>query len=740
MREWLRRLPNIRPDGEALSDKHRTNGNVMFKGKSSNHLVLQAYNRAIFAAPCASRALALGHANRAIVLIRLGRYREAYEDCQLALDGDYPEEKRLKVYFRQAECAESMNDPSKLGPIVDGLSKLQADPSRILSKGEREKLQTLQAKYDAAEKRTVEETATPSYSNFLAAVKMHVEPFSQLDYQVPSENCVTPTKGRHAIAQETLHTDHIISRETAVSFVPVYDPNGRTSYHCQKCARVNVIPFPCSSCGGACYCSIQCRADHRQVHRFECAGYQKRLWYFIGIAHLGIRSFLDGFDTIRSELLKVSAASCVEWSLRKWLGAITSGGKDYGQYGKVLRLVTNFHKMDPDDVLRYAMAALMLSIYLMEFTPFLSEHGFPQEVTGGHLPNYCAALIMRHIGQLVCNGHAISELSATSPCASYSDAARLEPFDLLQEDSFHPQVGLLHLCFSSARIFTAIYPQISMFNHACNPNIRNHFDRSTLTVYATRLIAPDSEVVNCYGPHYKLMSREMRLMHLKQQYCFDCTCDRCQSGVDTFLTMHNAIRCSRCWQQFSLELSMEHLQDGKSIYCAHCSAEIDTDWYGNILQITMNDDPNHLDNDFRRVVTLYEWCAQTLVGSNQTRADVLEAILHRYTRHAVRSDFWHSTLRKYAIELASIRREQYNCMSLEYLTGCFYLLDLWALLYLCNGSEPVQLKKEEKAALKDFRAAIGMIGVENRLLILEYAERFVILDEETPEEEWIPVE
>ncbi|XP_050077118.1 SET and MYND domain-containing protein 4-like [Anopheles maculipalpis] len=711
LQDWLCQLPNILPAGEASSNELRTKGNAMFKHKSSNHLVLAAYNKAILAAPAGSRALALSHANRAVVLIRLGRYREAYEDCQLALDGDYPAEKRLKVYFRQAECAESMNDHSKLGPIVDGISQIaDGDLSQVLSKGERVKLQTLQTKYDAVEKRSVEAATRSDDSNFLAYVKI----------------CSNREGGRHAIAQDTLLTDHIVARETAVSFVPVYDPNVRNTYDCQKCAKVNVIPFPCSTCGSACYCSIQCRDDHRPVHRFECTGYQKRLWHFIGIAHLGMRSFLDGFDTIRSKMLKLCDEKC-DPKFDVWLTDVTSGGeKQFGHYKQVLGLVTNFHRMDPDDVLRYALAGLMLSIYLFEFTPFLSAYGLTQGID--RLRHCCAALIMRHIGQLVCNGHAISELRAKSSCAS-SYGGHREAFVLLQEDNFLPQAGLLHLCFSSSRIFTAIFPQISMFNHDCNPNIRNHFDRSTLTVYATRKIPQDSEVVNCYGPHYKLMPRDMRLMHLKQQYCFDCYCDRCRGGDDMFLSKYNVICCSVCWQQFSMELNMEHLLAGNSVFCTHCSAAIDTDWVRIFEQ--MDDDQEYVDRDFQRIVTLYDRCEQTLVGFNQTKADVLDAILHTYTKHATMNHFLHSALQKYAMELVSSRRERYDRMSLEFLTACSYLLDLWAMLYLVNGHVPVELSKEEHTALKDFRAAISIVGMENRILILDYAEQFVILNEET---------
>lgn len=92
----------------------------------------------------------------------------------------------------------------------------------------------------------------------------------------------------------------------------------------------------------------------------------------------------------------------------------------------------------------------------------------------------------------------------------------------------------LHLVTMSSRIFTAIFPKISMLNHSCDPNIRNCFDGPFLRIYATRDIAENEEIFNCYGPNYKLMSKVDRKNALKQQYCFDCNCKRCTSNDDTY--------------------------------------------------------------------------------------------------------------------------------------------------------------------------------------------------------------
>lgn len=61
--------------------------------------------------------------------------------------------------------------------------------------------------------------------------------------------------------------------------------------------------------------------------------------------------------------------------------------------------------------------------------------------------------ILRHIAQLVCNGHAITKIDATESVEGYSKT----------------------LGEAQTRIATAIYPTVSMMNHSCDHNILNRF-------------------------------------------------------------------------------------------------------------------------------------------------------------------------------------------------------------------------------------------------------------------------
>lgn len=93
------------------------------------------------------------------------------------------------------------------------------------------------------------------------------------------------------------------------------------------------------------------------------------------------------------------------------------------------------------------------------------------------------------------------------------------------------------MAIDSQRIFTAIFPRISMFNHSCNPNIRNRFNNSELMVYARRNIGDGDEIFNCYGPNDKLNPCKERQELLKQQYHFQCDCLSCNKSDKDYVSL-----------------------------------------------------------------------------------------------------------------------------------------------------------------------------------------------------------
>lgn len=163
----------------------------------------------------------------------------------------------------------------------------------------------------------------------------------------------TLQKGRFVIAAEEILADQLIIKEKAFAFIPVsqkFDQNP-IDLHCQNCAATNIIPFPCDSCKRASYCSQSCLNEHTEIHRFECNGYKKHLWYEIGIAHLALRTMLCGIEELMQKIGHLNDTT----PLSAWNELLLSLDETSFTYGSVLQLVTNFQKTNSDDFLGYVL-------------------------------------------------------------------------------------------------------------------------------------------------------------------------------------------------------------------------------------------------------------------------------------------------------------------------------------------------------------------------------------------------
>lgn len=325
-----------------------------------------------------------------------------------------------------------------------------------------------------------------------------------------SEEC-----GRFVLSGEKITKNEAIYREKAFAFIPVYngDDNLSDSYHCQNCALVNCFPFPCYDCSRASYCSPKCREEHQTIHQYDCAGYKMNLLRQIGIAQLALRCLLVGLPPALAKLQHRKGLTA-----RGFLAEISTIS-DFS-YKDVCNLVSNFDKMDKQDCVRYGLTGTMLSVYLAERTTFMTDMRRQRKEmfkSEDEWKKLVTVLLVKHMGQLVCNGHAISDVELVRP---------IEHRSYILGKS---RIALTHInrCMAATRAFTAIFPTVSLLNHSCDPNIYNKFDGMYLTIYAARDIAKNEQIYNCYGPHFKQMYGSARRDVLKQQYHFECKCSRC---------------------------------------------------------------------------------------------------------------------------------------------------------------------------------------------------------------------
>lgn len=100
----------------------------------------------------------------------------------------------------------------------------------------------------------------------------------------------------------------------------------------------------------------------------------------------------------------------------------------------------------------------------------------------------------------------------------------------------------LHLVIHSSSFFSAIFPNYSLINHSCDPNIRLNMDGPYLYTYATRDIDKNDELFTCYAAHYKLLPKPNRQMQLLDQFFFECHCTKCETN-DTSIMKYYEYYC-----------------------------------------------------------------------------------------------------------------------------------------------------------------------------------------------------
>ena len=157
-----------------------------------------------------------------------------------------------------------------------------------------------------------------------------------------------------------------------------------------------------------------------------------------------------------------------------------------------------------------------------------------------------SSLILRHLLQTICNAHAITELKDNGNSIDST------------------------LDREQIRYATAIYPRVSLLNHACNSNVLSSFNEnsSVIVVKSARSIKKNDEVFNCYGPHYLKMGFIERRQALMEQYHFECSCQACMDQINKSVSDCNkaALKCFQCKSATDVYVEMDLGQLSKYIF------------------------------------------------------------------------------------------------------------------------------------------------------------------------------
>ncbi|XP_014239451.1 SET and MYND domain-containing protein 4-like [Cimex lectularius] len=497
-----------------ISKEYRERGNKAF-AKNELSQALDFYTKSILYAPVTSKEHALSLGNRSAALFLKGNFQACVLDIDSAMNitckNQIVEDDKLyevKLLVRKVKAQlklgqedgkqtlsrayELIQDLNNKSFQNDKLNKLKKEVDGILEAiNEDIKLKNDQMKYECC------------VENYLANIQSQFGENPQLKYTSNKiELKETEEKGRHIIAKDDVFCGDVLFIEAPFAFVTLPDPQHTV---CQNCCQTDLDnPVGCDKCAEGSYCSEICKNEaNKSFHYLEC-GFGLDILYSIGLAHLSLRLAIYGRDKTKQD-----------------------------EYERVKGLLSNLDKIEVEDFFLYSLTATLLLIYLKNHTGFFKKESIEEQYEFG-------AAILEHLGQLICNGHAI---------VSYSMSHRNNSPIAAEEQR---------------RIGTGIFPSVSMMNHGCDPSVNASFVKSLLIVKSVKDLKKGEEVYNCYGPNFRRMTTKERKEALLDQYHFSCRCNACQSPTE-FCTQFNKLWCTFCKSEINLE----------TFKCTYCLTEFD---------------------------------------------------------------------------------------------------------------------------------------------------------------------
>jgi len=299
--------------------------------------------------------------------------------------------------------------------------------------------------------------------------------------------------------------------------------------HCYYCfVRLQETSTPCFTCDKVKFCSADCRSQgYLDYHRWECP-----IIEYVDNDEIGKMALLayrvvafTGFDALSSLKEKLDS---------------TASTYTAGDYLSVFEQVPNTHKRSPGDLLKRSVMGILLTRCLQ-----LTDWFPPHLRSDIELPEVLRIneLIVRHIQSCSCNAYEINEYVK-------------RPNSMVDSQSI--ELG------------GAVYPTISLSNHACDSNTSRTNYGTFCVVKAVKTIFPNDKIHDNYGHFYHTDPKEVRQKALSAQYFFDCACRPCAENWPTYRDFKSekmAFHCPHCKQPLGQKLE-------KLKKCPKCKKEV----------------------------------------------------------------------------------------------------------------------------------------------------------------------
>merc|ERR1719483_1635459 len=253
------------------------------------------------------------------------------------------------------------------------------------------------------------------------------------------------------------------------------------SSHCLTCMSRIGSPVPCPGCDRVLFCSTECLSvGYYSSHRWECS----------------VLEYIDSEDIGRMATLAYRIVSLAGFTLLSGLDTGSTKESTYTEndYLSVYNQEGNIDLRPVGDHLKRCVTGLILARCLQ------ISGWFPQELSkdleSEEVLKITNILVM-HIQSCSCNAYEVNEFV---------------------------KKGSSMVDCESVELGGAVYPTISLSNHACSANTSRTNFGTVGVVRATKTIFPNEKVWDNYGFFYQTEEAEQRQKMLSSQYFFNCNC------------------------------------------------------------------------------------------------------------------------------------------------------------------------------------------------------------------------
>lgn len=249
--------------------------------------------------------------------------------------------------------------------------------------------------------------------------------------------------GRHVIAAKDIRVGDVIAIEKPFAKIVLKE---RKLDHCHHCLKPSYNLLPCPKCTEALFCSKTCLvAAFERYHKFECP----------------VIGFLYKFNLSVLELLALRVVVLARDEHPSKPTPSVEAHYKSDRYEEIHNLVTNTEKRTIPDLFSKTTTTAILTHIFEKHTTLLQSNASKA---------LFSERLLRHLQTAPSNFHEISEC-----------------------------VGSATKCYETEDIGSGAFSFLSLFNHACSPNIVRHCHGFTVVLRALRPVKKGEQLFDNYG-------------------------------------------------------------------------------------------------------------------------------------------------------------------------------------------------------------------------------------------------